>query len=218
MGDVVPYENGKVLLSVNITGTAPIESVEIRNGLDTVGTFRPYDKNDISHSRRLKIVWSGSELRGRARKVPWDGALQLSGNTISSVRSINFWNKHHPLKLIDQHRLEWKSITTGGVAGIILTVEEANTGQLEIETAQGNISLDVNSIGIKPKTWNYGGLSKKLEIYRLPDNKSSTDVTFKLPLKILRKGDNPIYIRMMQEDGHMAWSSPIYLINNTGKE
>ena len=149
--------------------------------------------------------------------VLWDGTLLLSGNTISSASTINFWNKHHPLKLIDENRLEWDSITTGGVAGIILTLEEANTGQLEIETTQGNISIDVNSIGIKPKTWNYGGLSKKLEIYRLPANKSSTEVSFKLPLKILHKGDNPINVRMMQEDGHMAWSSPIYLINDSGK-
>jgi hypothetical protein len=217
MGDIVSYVYGKVLLSVNITGTAPIESVEIRNGLDTVGTFRPYDNNDTCHGKRLKIVWSGAELRGRARMVSWDGTLQLSGNTILSARALNFWNRHHPLKLIDGNRLEWESITTGGVAGIILTLEEANTGQFEIETAQGKVSIDVNSIGIKPKTWNYGGLNKKLEIYRLPDNKSSTEISFKLPISIFHKGDNPIYVRMMQEDGHMAWSSPIYLINNTGK-
>ncbi|MBW1803714.1 MAG: DUF3604 domain-containing protein [Deltaproteobacteria bacterium] len=217
MGDIVSYEYGTALLSVNITGTAPIESVEIRNGLDTVGTFRPYDKNDIYHSKRLKIVWSGSELRGRARMVSWDGVLQLIGNTISSAKAINLWNEHHPLKLIDENRLEWESITTGGVAGIILTLKEANTGQIEIETAQGNISIDVNSIGISPKTWNYGGLDKNLKIYRLPDNKSSTEVSFKLAINKLRKGDNPIYVRMMQEDGHMAWSSPVYLINNTGK-
>lgn len=217
MGDIVSYEHGKALLSVNITGTAPIESVEIRNGLDTIGTFRPYDSNDICHSKRLKIVWSGSELRGRARMVSWNGALQLTGNTISSARAVNLWNEHHPLKLIDENRLEWESITTGGVAGIILTLKEANTGQIEIETAQGNISIDVNSIGISPKTWNYGGLDKHLKIYRLPDNKSSTEVSFKLAINKLQKGDNPIYVRMMQEDGHMAWSSPVYLINNTGK-
>jgi len=217
MGDIVSYEYGKALLSVNITGTAPIESVEIRNGLDTIGTFRPYDNNDICHSKRLKIVWSGSELRGRARMVSWDGTLQLIGNTISSARAVNLWNEHHPLKLIDDNHLEWESITTGGVAGIILTLKEANTGQIEIETAQGNISIDVNSTGISPKTWNYGGLDKHLKIYRLPDNKSSTEVSFKLAINKLQKGDNPIYVRMMQEDGHMAWSSPVYLINNTVK-
>lgn len=217
MGDIVSYEYGKTLLSVNITGTAPIESVEIRNGLDTVGIFRPYDNNDLCHSKRLKIAWSGAELRGRARLVSWDGTLQLNGNNISSARAINFWNNNHPLKLIDKNHLEWESITTGGMAGIILTLEEANTGQIEIVTAQGNISIEVNSIGIKPKTWSYGGLNKKMEIYRLPDNKYSTEVSFKLPLQKLLKGDNPIYVCMVQEDGHKAWSSPIYLINDIDK-
>jgi hypothetical protein len=29
----------------------------------------------------------------------------------------------------------------------------------------------------------------------------------------LRAGaDNPLYVRLTQEDGHQAWSSPIYLI------
>jgi len=149
--------------------------------------------------------------------VSWAGTLRLNGNSISSAKAINLWNRHHPLKLIDENRLEWESITTGGVAGIILILKEANTGQIEIETAQGNISIDVNSIGISPKTWNYGGLDKHLKIYRLPDYKSSTEVSFKLAINKLQKGDNPIYVRMMQEDGHMAWSSPVYLINNTGK-
>ncbi len=218
MGDIVSYKDGTAVLSVNTSGTAPIESIEIRNGPQTIGTFRPYDNNDISHSKKIKIAWSGSELRGRARMVSWNGALDLIGNTISSARAINFWNRHNPLKLINNNRLEWKSITTGGVAGIIITLEEANTGQLEIETTQGHISIDVNSIGIKPKTYDYGGLCKKLEIYKLPDTKSATEVSFKLPLKSVNKGDNPIYIRVMQEDGHMAWSSPIYLINNTLNE
>ncbi len=215
MGDILSYKDGNAVLSVKTAGTAPIESIEIRNGLQTIGTFRPYDNNDIYHSNKLKIAWSGSELRGRARMVSWNGTLDLIGNTISSAKAINFWNKHHPLKLINDNRLEWISMTTGGVAGIILTLKEANTGQLEIETMQGNISIDVNSIGVNPKTYNYGGLGKKLEIYKLPDNKSSKDVSFKLPLQSLHEGDNPIYVRVAQEDGHMAWSSPIYLINDT---
>ena len=28
----------------------------------------------------------------------------------------------------------------------------------------------------------------------------------------LRAGDNPLYVRLTQEDGHQAWSSPIYAI------
>ena len=30
----------------------------------------------------------------------------------------------------------------------------------------------------------------------------------------LHSGDNPILIRVVQEDGHMAWSSPVYLVRS----
>jgi len=33
-----------------------------------------------------------------------------------------------------------------------------------------------------------------------------------LPLAELGAGDNPIYVKLVQEDGHMAWSSPIYVV------
>ena len=30
----------------------------------------------------------------------------------------------------------------------------------------------------------------------------------------LHTGDNPIYVRMIQEDGHLAWTSPVYLVRH----
>ena len=35
-----------------------------------------------------------------------------------------------------------------------------------------------------------------------------------LPLATLRAGDTPIYIRLAQEDGHMAWTSPLYVVRS----
>jgi len=32
---------------------------------------------------------------------------------------------------------------------------------------------------------------------------------------MLNSGDNPIYVCVVQQDGHMAWSSPIYLTAET---
>ena len=32
-----------------------------------------------------------------------------------------------------------------------------------------------------------------------------------LEMKKLKTGDNPIYIKIVQRNGHIAWSSPIYL-------
>ncbi|MFC1998701.1 hypothetical protein ACFLVR_03550 [Chloroflexota bacterium] len=52
-----------------------------------------------------------------------------------------------------------------------------------------------------------------MAIYRLPEEPSPSMFEFNMPLADLRKGDNPIYVKMMQADGHMAWSSPMYLVH-----
>ena len=44
------------------------------------------------------------------------------------------------------------------------------------------------------------------------DGPSDWSFEFTPSPKQLGNGDNPIYICVVQEDGHMAWSSPIYLV------
>jgi len=160
----------------------------------------------------VKIVWSGAEVRGRDRMVAWDGGLYVQGNAILNATPVNFWNANQPLQKIGSDQLAWKSMTTGGVSGVILSLEKQRAGSLEIETIQLRVKCAIGSVGIEPKAWECGGLQKKIEVYRLPDRQRSCEFSFTLPLTKLHKGDNPIYIRMTQEDGHMAWTSPVYLV------
>ena len=117
-----------------------------------------------------------------------------------------------PLRKTGRSRLQWESITTGGVSGAILTLGNNNNGDLKLETVQRKVRVSIRSIGQKVRVWKCGGLQKKIEISRLPDTGGSRHLSFELNLHKLRKGDNPIYIRVTQEDGHMAWSSPIYVL------
>jgi len=206
MGDVVHVIEGVPTLDVLAASTDPIESVTIYNGLDTIQTLRPYSAGD----NRIKTIWGGAEERGRARMVSWDGHLDIQNNEILNVRTVNFLDANRTLKK-QPNRLEWQSITTGGVAGVIFELAESDKGIIQIETAQGAFELDVASIGIEPKVKKYGGLDKRIEVYRLP-SQLPNEFAFELPLTDLRKGDNPIYIKMMQQNGHMAWSSPVYLV------
>jgi len=211
MGDVIHPGGGTPRLHVHLVGSAPIESVEVRDGLETVHTFRPYGPDDLG--RRVKIVWSGAEVRGRDRMVAWDGGLCLRGNAILSATPINFWNDNRPLEKVGSGQLAWQSITTGGTAGVILTLDKPHAGSLDIETLQRRVECAVSSIGLEPKVWECGGLRKRIEVYRLPDRQRSRAFSFTLPLTKLHEGeDDPIYIRMTQEDGHMAWTSPIYVV------
>jgi hypothetical protein len=93
-----------------------------------------------------------------------------------------------------------------------MELEKPDSGFLDIATLQGKFSKDVKSIGFEPAVIDYGGLKKRIELYRLPAKSEVREFSFSLELNDLHGGDNPVYIRTVQEDGHMAWSSPIYLV------
>jgi hypothetical protein len=209
MGDIVSARTGSLHLEVSVVGTVPVESVEIHNGLDLVCTQRPYKENDLG--RRIKIIWSGAEVRGRDRMTRWDGSLFVEDNTILGVQPINFWNANQPLEWDGKNQLTWRSVTTGGLAGVIITLEKPDAGTVFIDSIQKSISCQISSLGLEPMLWDCGGLRKQISIVRLPDQQTSSEFTFHFPLTELHQGDNPIYVRMLQEDGHKAWSSPIYV-------
>jgi hypothetical protein len=210
MGDVIEVGKWTPHLHVRVAGTAPVENVQVYNGTEVVKVLRPYGEGDLRG--RLKIVWRGAEVRGRDRMVRWDGGLHVHGNNILDATPINFWNILQPLEKIGNQKLLWKSITTGGVAGVILSLEKPNAGLVNLDTFQKNVELEIASVALEPKVFKCGGLGKEIEIYRLPNEPESREFSFSLPLDKLYEGDNPIYIRMTQEDGHMAWSSPLYLV------
>jgi hypothetical protein len=210
MGDVLDAGPGTPMLQVDVAGTAPVERVIIRNGLKTVQVLRPYGRKDLGS--RIKILWSGAEVRGRARMASWDGHLQVTGNRILEAVPINLWNANCPLQKTGKNAFAWTSVTTGGVAGMIFTLENPRGGRIDLKTTQRSIRLAVSSAGLEPRVWDCGGLYKKIEICRLPDQPPPHEFSFATPLPGLVRGDNPVFICMVQEDGHMAWTSPVYLV------
>lgn len=212
MGDVIAISGNPVpVLNVSIAGTAPIESVDVRNGSHLVETLRP--QGAARQGSRIKLVWSGAEVRGRDRLTRWDGGLTVTGNRIVTVTPINFWNADWPLERAGDERLAWRSNTTGGLAGVIIELERPDQGSIEVSTIQGELDASIGSIGSEPIVVEYGGLGKRMALYRIPAaGATGREYAFGLPLENLRPGDNPVYVRVIQEDGHMAWSSPVYLL------
>jgi hypothetical protein len=224
MGDVIPAHTPETgaecspRFRVRVVGTAPVESVEVRNGLQVIDVYRPYDAKELG--RRFKVVWSGAEVRGRDRMVAWDGSLSVTGNAILGAKPIHFWNADQPLER-NGNQLSWKSITTGGLAGVILTLENAQGGTLRLDTPQSQAACQIDTLGLEPTVWQCGGLRKRIEAYRLPNPRKASggdwgeagpyEFAFEVPLVGLQEGDNPVYVRLAQEDGHMAWTSPVYV-------
>lgn len=212
MGSIVEASRDRPFeVSLSVTGTAPIERVEIRNGMRVLQTLRTYSSKDLSN--RVKVLWEGAEVRGRGRQVNWDGGLKLARARIDSFQPINFWNQEKRCEQTGPRELQWQSLTTGGVAGVILELDSL-AGDVAIETTQRKLRTAISRLGIKGRSLAAGGLEKRISAYRLPAAEGPRDFAamVRISPEHLHAGDNPLYVCVVQEDGHMAWSSPIYVV------
>lgn len=209
MGAVTAYDGDSITLEFELLTHGPIENIEIRNRMDIVQTLRPYQQDDLG--RRIRIVWEGSGYRGRGRQTIWDGHATVTANAFQEPWPINFWNIDKQLTQPTDDRLEWKSLTTGGFSGVDVRLADPNQGQLHIETPLINETIEIATIGMEPLVFENGGIRRRLQVYRLPDENSCRRMAQRVRVPLHRGKDNAIYLRATTEDGFFIYSSPIYI-------
>jgi len=209
MGDIACVADDEVELAIEVIGSAPIERLDIYDGLDLIETARPYAAADLG--RRVRLVYSGAEYRGRARTTTWDGSLSIDGNSIQRAEVINNWNLDRGIQAQDQTNLAWKAVTTGNYGAIDLWLDQAAAGRLSFETKPVSGAAAIAELGVQPRVFEAGGLERKIELQRLPETMRETRIALTRKVKVRTKGDTRLYIRVQQEDGHRMWSSPVYL-------
>jgi len=209
MGDILSSGDDEVEFAIDLYGSAPIERIEIRNGLETLETFRPFGEGDLGC--RIRVIWEGSEYRGRGRETTWDGSAELTGNCFQKVSPINRYNLDKKFDLASPGKLEWGSITTGGFAGFDAWLEDPTAGTLKIDTDLVKVDIPVADIGRDDLVFNAGGIMRRVRVFRMPDENNHKVLTLTRRLKVETDRDNAYYVCITQEDGHFIWSSPIYV-------
>jgi len=209
MGDIVHLPEGGVTLHIEVLGSAPIERLDVFNGLEHLETIRPYGADKLGN--RIRVVWEGAEYRGRFRQVIWDGTATLSGNRFLDARPIDFFNRDKTLDKVSETELEWRALTTGNLGGFDAWLADAYAGTLKLETAPVKCGVPIEEIGIEDETIEAGALGRRVRIFRLPEENPHRRMTAERKIALRPEGDNPLYVRVTQEDGHQAWSSPIYV-------
>ncbi len=209
MGDIVHLPNGEMALNVSIETTSPIERVDIFNGLDLIETIRPYEAHELGN--RIRVLWEGAEYRGRGREVIWDGSATVQGNNIADYASINFLNRDKSLDR-EGNKLSWRALTTGNFGGFDLVLDNAKGGTLRLDTPLIDFEREIGDIGYEDTVYdNSGELPRLIRTFRLPTQNNHLSLSFSRKIALKESGDNPIYIRLTQEDGTRAWTSPIYV-------
>lgn len=209
MGDILRSGDAEVTFKIDVHGPSPIERIDIRNGLDTLEVFRPYEEADLG--RRIRMLWEGAEYRGRGRETIWDGHAELAGNAFESLAPINRYNLDKRFEQSAPGRVDWAALTTGGFGGFDAVLEDPRAGTLEIDTALIKEKIAIKDIGHDERIFANGGIDRRIRIFRMPDENPHRSITLQRRIKLVDDKDNALYVRITHEDGHFVWSSPIYI-------
>jgi hypothetical protein len=209
MGDSITTNSDTADLSIETLCPEAIERIEIFNGPDLLETVRPYQDKDLGRS--IRVIWEGAEYRGRGRETVWDGTASIHDNLFEEVTAINFWNLEKPLVQDSPTMLSWKSLTTGGLGGFETRLKNPESGTLNIDTPPMHCNIDISEIGIHDTIYDAGGLGRKIRIFRVPDEHSTRKINITKKITLKPDSVNPLYVKVTLTDGHMAWSSPIYI-------
>ena len=156
---------------------------------------------------------------GHSAKIP----INPTGDTPLFVRvtqedghrawsRFNNWNLDRGIQAQDAQHVSWKAVTTGNYCGIDLWLRDARAGTLSIATQHTSPKINICDIGLEDLVIDAGGLERRARLYRLPDMMEKCALGHSAKIPINPTGDTPLFVRVTQEDGHRAWSSPIYLI------
>jgi hypothetical protein len=213
IGDIVRPGEAILELSISASGTAPIERIDVMVGRDVVHSVRG-GATTATPSRRVRVLWQGAEYRGRGRETLWRGELALGGNSFMRHEAVNFLNPERPLvETVKGTALAWTSVTTGNRAGVDLWLAEPSQGRLTVKTSVVSAEADLATLDDNGISVDGGGLGRRLSIYRLPEAGGPRRLEARCSVRHAGGRDSPVWVRVTQEDGHQAWSSPIYLID-----
>jgi hypothetical protein len=92
-----------------------------------------------------------------------------------------------------------------------MLLRDAASGRIDIDTPHAKGSFAIAELGLEDTVIEAGGLARRVRLFRLPDLNPSRGMSIERDVDVAVSGDSPIYVRVTLENGHQAWSSPIYL-------
>ena len=196
-------------INVSIVGTAPLCEVEVWNWDRPV--FRHPFAEPIDESERLiKVEWSGARVRSRPKVVNWDGGLYIEDGRIVEFSEFAFDYPDQGVQMVSNRELRWRSTTGGDPDGVILKLESGDESEVTFHTGPVTFKFRPREIGYEPEIVEAGGLNQRVKVSTVKEDLPDT-LEFTYRDQAPEKGLNAYWVRLVQSDGGMAWSSPIFI-------
>jgi len=207
MGEEVTI-TGAPKFTVRVSGTSGIYQCEIKRGLETVFVNGPQRRRQPD---RIRVAWGGARLRSRDRHSRWDGGLDIQGGKILGAQGFAFDAPWKGIRDWDQASVRWRSSTAGDIDGVLLDLDAPDEAVFKFNTPTASFEVTLGEIRQKDVLVNAGLLDQHVSVSTAHLDPDPLDIEYSFAETDPRRGTTPYYIKVLQDDGEMAWSSPIFV-------
>jgi len=198
------------LIEVEVMGTAPLESVELRRGVHTVYAH-PLAEPQPGERSLLRLVWEGARTTWRRRPTRWDGSLRLDRGRILSVEPFAFDNPDEGITGQSEQEVHWHSHTAGDPDGLFLDLDAPGEAELTFRSEPATFTFRLADLMSGPLTLEAGGVGQRVTASWRSPAQCPSAVRFTYRDEARPQDVGAYWLRVIQRDGAMAWSSPIYV-------
>jgi len=196
-------------INVKIVGTVDLSEVEVKRWNQTIYRH-PFAEPVDASGRLIKVEWSGARVRSRPKIVNWEGGLTIENGRISDFWEFAFDYPEQGVERVSDRQLRWKSTTGGDPDGVILGLEAGDESEITFQSDPATFKFRPKDISYEPRIVEAGGLNQRVKISTIrEDLPRSLEFTYRDDDP--ERGLNAYWVRVVQADGGMAWSSPIFI-------
>lgn len=105
----------------------------------------------------------------------------------------------------------------GDPDGVILNLDASEDTLITFYSQPKTFSFRLAEISHEPKTVQAGGVNQKIKIYFLPPKRGTNILSLEYTDEDVKEGLNPYWAKVLQYNGAMAWSSPIFIDYRRGR-
>ena len=205
MGDVVRAKEMPEMC-VEVVGTAPLLDIEIRRDADVIH-HHPFDQD--RETDWIRVQWSGVRIRSRNKRTHWNGTLSVLGGRIEEFRPFAFDREDEGVERVSESELKIRSTTAGDVDGVFLKVSRPDA-RLFLRTDVIEQEVTVSEITADPLIFDAGGVNQQLRFVRSTPRDRPVEARMTFRDTRGSEGKHACWVKVVQLDGHMAWSSPVF--------
>ena len=210
MGTLLDVGRDGVELSVAVHGTAPLWRVELLRWPEVIYRHPLPPPALAAGKHRLRFGWTGARIRSRRRLTRWDGRLTLTAGRLLSATGWGFDRPDHGIVDQADRAIAWRSDTAGDWDGVLVEIEGPADAPLRFESGPATFDVTPAQVEHAPLVVDGGGVGQRVEVERDPGPDQPRGVAFTFRDAAPPAGRHPYFVRVTQQDGHMAWSSPIF--------